>query len=722
MIAPRQQVNLFETRKTMYKKSIFRTIFVGLILVYLTATAIFAQTTAFNYQGKLNDGATPANGNYQLQFRLFDTVSGGGQIGAAITDVAAAVNQGVFSVKLDFGASVFAGANRFLEIAVRRNSGESYVTLSPREQIASSPYSIRTLSAASADVATNAANADSLSGACVGCVTNNHINSVDGAKVSGTVANAMNAGNAINATNATNATNAINATSATTAVNFSGALAGDVTGNQTATTVAKLRAVPLPAPIVADNGKVLKYKNNGVDPITLEWATDNTSTGGGGVTSVTASGPLASSGGATPNISLTGVVPAANGGTGVNAAGAAGNLLRSNGTAWTSAPLQSVDVPDLGASYLKNTTTPQASANFNIGGNGIVGGTLGVGITPLPGIKLDVNGAALVRTGGSGGNIQFGAPSAETGMTIIGTNRADVRFDGSTLKLLAGPGTTPPSEINGIAINTLGNIGIGTTAPTSKLEIAAQDGLAITGFQPFLTFRDTNSTNRRSRLQATDGGFLFYPNDFIGGNATMAVRNSGNVGIGTNGPPTRLAISGGPAWTSNFWTGSLSMGNASALGWEANASGQRFGIGQSTGGLYFFRTNSAFGTTGSPANYDLAIQDDGNITQNRGKAGLVKAMIYVDPFLPADQYIVRCYNGITNSSVGNCGFSVIRNNVGNYTINFGFQVNDRFLSLTQGFTTVTGGAGFLGANAAYVGTYGSSDNTSTDSRFYLIVY
>ena len=34
-----------------------------------------------------------------------------------------------------------------------------------------------------------------------------------------------------------------------------------------------------------------------------------------------------------------------------------------------------------------------------------------------------------------------------------------------------------------------GNVGIGTSSPSSKLEIVAQDGLAITGFQPFLPYR-----------------------------------------------------------------------------------------------------------------------------------------------------------------------------------------------------------------------------------------
>ena len=57
----------------------------------------------------------------------------------------------------------------------------------------------------------------------------------------------------------------------------------------------------------------------------------------------------------------------------------------------------------------------------------------------------------------------------------------------------------------------------------------------------------------------------------------------------------------------------MNLQNASAIGWETNASGQRFGIGQSTGGLYFFRTNSAFGTTGSPGSGDMIITDTGDV-------------------------------------------------------------------------------------------------------------
>lgn len=120
-------------------------------IILLLALAATAQTTAFSYQGRLTDAGSPANGSFQMQFKLYDASSGGAQQGTTLTDVPVTVTEGSFSLTLNFGASVFSGANRWIEIAVRHNSGESYVTLSPREQIVSSPYAVRTLSTAMAD-------------------------------------------------------------------------------------------------------------------------------------------------------------------------------------------------------------------------------------------------------------------------------------------------------------------------------------------------------------------------------------------------------------------------------------------------------------------------------------------------------------------------------------------------------------------------------------------
>ena len=140
----------------MFEKFISLKIIIALIFVCSATSAGLAQTTAFNYQGRLTEAGSPANGSYQLQFKLYDAASGGTKIGATVPDVAVTAAQGVFTTQLDFGVLAFTGADRFLEIGVRHNAGESYTILSPRQQITSSPYSIRTLSAAQADIALDA--------------------------------------------------------------------------------------------------------------------------------------------------------------------------------------------------------------------------------------------------------------------------------------------------------------------------------------------------------------------------------------------------------------------------------------------------------------------------------------------------------------------------------------------------------------------------------------
>jgi hypothetical protein len=117
-------------------------------LVLLFANAVQAQTTAFTYQGRLTDAGNPANGNYDLQFKLFDMLAGGTQQGATLTRTPVAVSLGAFSVTLDFGANVFTGANRYLEIGVRpAGSANPYTALAPRQSLTSSPYAIQTLNA-----------------------------------------------------------------------------------------------------------------------------------------------------------------------------------------------------------------------------------------------------------------------------------------------------------------------------------------------------------------------------------------------------------------------------------------------------------------------------------------------------------------------------------------------------------------------------------------------
>src|SRR3989442_458715 len=72
------------------------------LCLFAGANAAFAQTTGFTYQGRLTDGGTPANGNYDLQFALFDSLSGGTQVGSTQNINTVLVSNGVFTVSLDF--------------------------------------------------------------------------------------------------------------------------------------------------------------------------------------------------------------------------------------------------------------------------------------------------------------------------------------------------------------------------------------------------------------------------------------------------------------------------------------------------------------------------------------------------------------------------------------------------------------------------------------------
>src|SRR2546426_1885782 len=120
------------------------------VIAFCVSTSA-AQTSSFTYQGRLTDGGTPANGTYDLQFKLYDTpnLNSGSQIGLTLTfdggtgnPPAVQVTNGVFTVQLDFGANAFPGANRFLEIGVKHPADSSYTSLDPRQQLTSTPYAV----------------------------------------------------------------------------------------------------------------------------------------------------------------------------------------------------------------------------------------------------------------------------------------------------------------------------------------------------------------------------------------------------------------------------------------------------------------------------------------------------------------------------------------------------------------------------------------------------
>jgi len=126
---------------------------VSIAIICFSLLTVEAQQTSFTYQGKLNDGGSAANGRYDLQFALFDSLIDGAQVGATQTVSNVTVSGGIFTASLDFGASAFTGANRFLEISARPTGAGAFTLLTPRQAITSTPYALRSVNA---DTATNA--------------------------------------------------------------------------------------------------------------------------------------------------------------------------------------------------------------------------------------------------------------------------------------------------------------------------------------------------------------------------------------------------------------------------------------------------------------------------------------------------------------------------------------------------------------------------------------
>ena len=119
------------------------------LIAVMSALSLPAQTTAFTYQGRLTDNGVSPSGAYDLQFILRDAATAGNQVGAAVTNVATAVSNGLFTAALDFGAGSFNGSARWLEVGVRTNGNTGpFVILAPRQAVTSAPYAIQAVNAA----------------------------------------------------------------------------------------------------------------------------------------------------------------------------------------------------------------------------------------------------------------------------------------------------------------------------------------------------------------------------------------------------------------------------------------------------------------------------------------------------------------------------------------------------------------------------------------------
>lgn len=99
------------------------------------------------YQGRLTDGGSLADGDYDFQFQLYDDPCTNTPVSSVVSKDELDVSDGYFETPLDFGSNVFDGDARWLEIGVRPGAQTdpcAYTILEPRQEVTPTPYALQT--------------------------------------------------------------------------------------------------------------------------------------------------------------------------------------------------------------------------------------------------------------------------------------------------------------------------------------------------------------------------------------------------------------------------------------------------------------------------------------------------------------------------------------------------------------------------------------------------
>lgn len=312
-----------------------------------------------------------------------------------------------------------------------------------------------------------------------------------------------------------------------------------------------------------------------------------------------------------PASNITGVLAAANGGTGLSLPGASGNFVRSDGTNWTSSVLQASDIPTGSTNYIQNIPgIGQQSASFNITGGGTanifnaatqfnIGGQRmlsapgpfntfvgrDAGAANVFGISNSFFGdfagrsnttgdsnsffgdnAGVFSTGNS--NSFFGAEAGRSNSTganntMIGSD-ADATSGNLSNATAIGAGAQV-SQSNSLVLGNNANVGIGTTAPIGKLQVVTANDTSPT----IVTAWDTRHFVVGGTANTGGIGVSFDQTNNVGyvqslrpnvdwGNLILQ-SGGGNVGIGTNTPASTLDVNGTVRIRSLFSSGSTPL-------------------------------------------------------------------------------------------------------------------------------------------------------------------
>ncbi|HVO73309.1 MAG TPA: hypothetical protein VMT35_04755 [Ignavibacteriaceae bacterium] len=141
-------------------------------------------------------------------------------------------------------------------------------------------------------------------------------------------------------------------------------------------------------------------------------------------------------------------------------------------------------------------------------------------------------------------------------LTIQGGGGTTVTSDGNVITV-SSSGAGSGSGIQGIQ-NTDNTLTItnpnGPTATVNlktpltipgKLEVTAQDAINVTGYQPFITWKDANAGGMRGIIQSVSGGLNLFTDSYLNKTNSFAyvcLTNNGNLGLGSSQPVSKFEV------------------------------------------------------------------------------------------------------------------------------------------------------------------------------------
>jgi hypothetical protein len=336
------------------------------------------------------------------------------------------------------------------------------------------------------------------------------------------------------------------------------------------------------------------------------------------------------------------------------------------------------------------------------------GTNVGIGNT-APAAKLDVSGTGIFRgaltlpalasaTASAGKDSQplnFTASAFNSG-TAAAVNQNfrwqaeaaanDTASPSGTLNLLAGSGTGTPKE-TGLKIAETGIItfaagqtfpgggggvtSVGLSAPASDFTVSGSPVTSAGTLGLNWKVAPTSAATANAIVKRDSSG------SFSAGQITAS--------LGVTGSSTAVGVYGesnGTASGDNGVQGVTFAGPGSGVaGFNNSGAPGSIGVyGQGDTAVYAYGTTT--GVYGHGSSYGFAT--DGNVQQARTGGGWVKAMVVIQG-IKAPYTIPNCFNSTLGGAAATtppCGFTLAEVQPGEFTVGFGFEVDDRFVSAT----------------------------------------